>query len=478
MKNNLLGLKEIYTFTVSQSLKAKSLKIVTIIMCIIALFSVPVVTLLNQDDKVKHTNIKKVKVIDLTEFNLLENTDVLKEKKDSNIYAEIEYEPAELDLSKMNGNTKMKDIYTFDENADYVYMNIVYLNGSFDTEIIYSKETKIDSDDVNDYSEFIKANFKKLIIKNITLDEKQKKIVDSANVITYQKELDEMNNKSDSSEKSSGDEKSKYWVVYVLVTVTLFVLAFGGERVGMNIVTEKASKVMEFLLTSVKPMAIIVGKVFASITVMFIQIFLVFISFIVSIVINSVIFGIYLPGAMERVLKMSTFSGVNLYNIIFAIIIFIGGFLLYGLIAGLAGASVSKLEEIAEGMKIYSLILVISGYAAMFLVTSNSFIKASLIRSIVIYIPLTSMFVAPGMIITGYMKVTESLISILLLCISIVWMIKFVSNVYESMVYYNGTPMKIKDIMNISKQKKDDGKQQKIHQENERQQEKNMKGEE
>ena len=50
------------------------------------------------------------------------------------------YEPAEIDFSKMDGNTKAKEIYTFDKNADYVYMNIVYLKGTFQTEIIYSKE--------------------------------------------------------------------------------------------------------------------------------------------------------------------------------------------------------------------------------------------------------------------------------------------------------------------------------------------------
>ena len=70
MKNNLLGLKEIYTFTVSQSLKAKSLKIVTIIMCVLALFSVPVVSLIRQDDKEKHTNIKRIKVVDIKLMNI------------------------------------------------------------------------------------------------------------------------------------------------------------------------------------------------------------------------------------------------------------------------------------------------------------------------------------------------------------------------------------------------------------------------
>ncbi len=471
MKNNLLGLKEIYTFTVSQSLKAKSLKIVTIIMCVLALFSVPVVSLIRQDDKEKHTNIKRIKVVDLTEFHILENMDVLKdenlkmsdtdeldEKKEKNIYAGIIYEPAEIDFSKMDGNTKAKEIYTFDKNADYVYMNIVYLKGTFQTEIIYSKETKIDSDDVDNYSKFFETNFKNLIIKNITLDKKQQKIVDSANVIIDQKELEKEDHSVDGMDKSKDYQKGKYLVVYILVSVTLFMLAFSGERVGMSIVTEKASKVMEYLLTSVKPMAIILGKVFANITVMLIQISSVVISFIISIMVNSVIFpkgdGIDVPDFMVKVLKASNFPGVNFYNIVFAIIIFMGGFLLYGLIAGLAGASVSKLEEIAEGMKLYSLVMIIGGYISMFMVTSNSYLKPSVLRSIVVIVPFTAIYITPGLIITGYLKVTESLISIFVLCICIVLMIKFVSNVYESMVYYNGTPMKLKDIINISKQKK------------------------
>ena len=67
------------------------------------------------------------------------------------------------------------------------------------------------------------------------------------------------------------------------------------------------------------------------------------------------------------------------------------------------------------------------------------------------------MFVPAG-ILTGYVSLVSGLISTAILCVTVVLVTIFVANIYESIIYYNGKPLKIKDIIRISKEKKAAGK--------------------
>ena len=460
MKNKLIGLGNIYGFTVVQSLKTKSMKIVTCILCVIALLSMPIITLINGSGEKNSTSIKKVKVVDMTGFQLTDDLEVL---KDDDIYKDIVYEEADIDYGKMTPDTKMKDIYEFEEDADYVYMQITYFDNIFGTEVIYSNDTKVKKSDVTDYCDFVSENFRSIIVKHSNLTEEQLKTVNSTEVITYQedKELDE---KAETLKEDESTSRAKYWIIYFMTMLVLFALAFGGERVAMNIVTDKASKVMEYLLTSVKPMAVVVGKILASVTVLFIQLGLVVVSLVVSVIVNGLIFsdgkGLAVPPALKRIFNINNFAGLNVYNVLFAILILVGGFIFFGLIAGLAGASVSKLDEIAEGVKMYSFTLVISAYVVLFCVIQETYEGTSAMRYVIMFLPFTSVFIVPAMLITGYMTLIETIISLAVMCAGLLLMIKFVSNVYESMVYYSGAPLKLKDIINISKKKRQTGGEQ------------------
>lgn len=500
MKTKLTGLTDIYRFTVVQSLKAKSMKIVTIILCILALCSVPVITLINGGDKKKDTSIKTVRVVDLTGLNLLEDITALSRmtlqdaeesghkstdpsvsenesdsvaqsaaKEEKNVkdseeesaedrrFENVAYIAADIDFSKFDQNTKKKDIYTFEKEADYIYMQITYMDNAFYTEILYSDDTKVKKADVQAFTTYVEENFNKILLAHAGLTPQQQRTVNSTEIIRYQEELDDTETPSD-LKKDNADE-TKYWIIYSVTMVVLIAMSFGGERVAMNILTDKASKVMEYLLTFVKPMAVILGKIAASITLLLFQMLLVLISFIGSIVINGLLVSeehaIVLPSFLKGFLSTENFSSLNVASVLIAVLILLGGFLFYGLVAGLAGASVSKLEEITEGIKIYTLLLIISAYVVLFaVVQSRTYDGTSIIRYVTILLPPTSVFFVPALLVTGYMTIVEGLGSLAVMAVGVFLMIRFVADVYESMVYYNGAPLKLKDIIQISKQKK------------------------
>lgn len=462
MNNKLAGCKKIFVFSLVQSLKAKSMIITNIILCSIVLLSMPIITFITNKDSEKEitkTTIENVKVVDMTGFGIINNIDFFKSenlyKNDKNqIYRNISYEQANIDYSKFEEDFEMKDIYKFEEDSNYVYLQLVYVDGYFDIEVIYSENSLVKEDDAIDYSSFVNDNFRAFLIDTIDLTNEQEEIVNSSVVIIYQKDIDEQNSEAilinDDIKKKQND------VIYFSLMIVMFILAFGGERIAMSIVTEKASKVMEFLMTSVKPMSIVVGKTLSSLAVLFIQGLLLVISFIASVILNGIIFydgKIELP-SLNGIFNMDIFRGFNVLTLILAILILILGFVFYAMIAALCGASVSKIDEMAEGVKIFTMLLIIGAYISIFIVTSSTYDGDSIVRFFALIIPVTSLFLTPTILLTGYATISEGLIALGVLFIALVFMISFVSNVYESMIYYNGSPMKIKDIINISKQNK------------------------
>lgn len=484
MKNSIKGWKDIFSFTFIQGIKAKSIIISTAIMCVIIIAGVPIASLISSKSEIKKTSIEEVCIADMTGIKIAKDFDILKNVKNDdeteNMYSKIKY--TELDSQKLNidENTGLKDIYKFDKDSKKVYLQITYLEDSFDIEVIYDGKGKLESEDVNNYSDFVRDNFQKILMKNMSVADKDIEIVNSVNTINYcnidsvkdeNNNTDVSSNESDdklNSDKLKDDNSSsnadgkhstgKYNILYTMLMATLFILTFCGERIAMSIITEKSSKVMEYLMTSIKPMAIVVGKVLANLLIIGVQVGLIAISFITAIVVNTSITGEKLPESLRNMLSRSNFDSANVLTILVSILMLIGGLVLFSLIAALAGASVSKMEEMSEGVKMFTFVLVIGAYIALFVLSSNTYEKTSVVKYATMLVPLTSVFLAPGALLTGYLSAGLGVLALLIMIISNVLLVRFVADVYESMIYYNGTHLKLKDIIGISKQSRNGSK--------------------
>lgn len=484
MKNSIKGWKDIFSFTFIQGIKAKSIIISTAIMCVIIIAGVPIASLISSKSEIKKTSIEEVCIADMTGIKIAKDFDILKNVKNDdeteNMYSEIKY--TELDSQKLNidENTGLKDIYKFDKDSKKVYLQITYLEDSFDIEVIYDGKGKLESEDVNNYSDFVRDNFQKILMKNMSVADKDIEIVNSVNTINYcnidsvkdeNNNTDVSSNESDdklNSDKLKDDNSSsnadgkhstgKYNILYTMLMATLFILTFCGERIAMSIITEKSSKVMEYLMTSIKPMAIVVGKVLANLLIIGVQVGLIAISFITAIVVNTSITGEKLPESLRNMLSRSNFDSANVLTILVSVLMLIGGLVLFSLIAALAGASVSKMEEMSEGVKMFTFVLVIGAYIALFVLSSNMYEKTSVVKYATMLVPLTSVFLAPGALLTGYLSAGLGVLALLIMIISNVLLVRFVADVYESMIYYNGTHLKLKDIIGISKQSRNGSK--------------------
>ncbi|MCL2071290.1 MAG: ABC transporter permease [Oscillospiraceae bacterium] len=255
-------------------------------------------------------------------------------------------------------------------------------------------------------------------------------------------------------------------VLTMATSLILFTLIISyGQLTAQAIATEKASRVMELLLTSVRPLAVIIGKVLGTLLVALTSMVLVG-------TVSTVVFFVFAPlGTLGEVVGMvdtsdpnltaltaelgTVFSGFSPLNIVFITVIFVMGFLFYSLIAGLIGASVSKIEDLQTALQPLILISMLGFYLTYF----STFTgldpdgQGNFLVTLSRYFPISSPFALPSAIIAGKMSVGEITLSIGVLALCLALFAMFVAKVYEHIILHNGNRLKLKDMIKLAKSK-------------------------
>ena len=279
----------------------------------------------------------------------------------------------------------------------------------------------------------------------------------------------------------------------MVVALVLFMLIFAyGQSVAQSIATEKTSRVMELLLTSVRPLAVVIGKVLAMGLVSFLQFFLI-------VAVGSLSFAASAPfGWMSRASELlenpevqsalaqmgqsGSLAGVSLagvssseleiaqtlsditqvispVNIISIVVIFLLGFLFYSLIAALIGASISRMEDLQTAIGPYSLIGVLGMYLAYFPAIFNADAimsgdaSTNPVQIFSYFFPVSSPFALPSAVLLGTMEQWKVFVSIAVLAASVVLIAMIVGKVYEAIILHNGNRIKFGDIIKMAVRK-------------------------
>lgn len=254
-------------------------------------------------------------------------------------------------------------------------------------------------------------------------------------------------------------------VVPMASSLVLFMLIFiYGQMVAQSVAIEKTSRVMELLLTSIRPLAVIIGKVLAMGLIALIQ-FFVFCGVGAVSFMATAPFGIFSKlgqmaqgGDIQSQQMMDSINEyvgqIDIFSILLIIIVFMLGFLFYALIAGLIGASISRMEDLSAAMQPLAFIGVIGFYLAYFpSVMSIDGESNTGLQIFSRFFPLSSPFSLPSAILMGEMSLPAVLVAVLVLAIFVMLMAMLVAKVYEQIVLHTGNRLKIKDIFSLAKNK-------------------------
>ena len=233
----------------------------------------------------------------------------------------------------------------------------------------------------------------------------------------------------------------------------MFVFIY-GSMILRSVLEEKTSRIVEIIISSVKPTQLMMGKIIGTSLVAFTQIFIwITLTLVISTLISS-IFGVStsefnsLDVSDAQVnsgiqIFFSTLFNLPLLNILIAFIFFfISGLFLYGSLFAAVGAAVDSETDANQFMLPLSMPLIIGLYVGILTVSED---PSGTIPTIFSYIPFTSPIVMMMRIPYG-VPIYEQLISLSILVATFFAIVWFAAKIYRVGILMYGQKPSYKDL--------------------------------
>lgn len=233
------------------------------------------------------------------------------------------------------------------------------------------------------------------------------------------------------------DQMENYFYTYIMIFALYMVIILYGQMVASNVASEKSSRAMEVLITSAKPVSMMFGKVLASCLAGFIQLVAVFGSAFLCYNLNRDYWS-------ENSIVSSIF-GMPLQLLLYMLVFFVLGFLIYAFLYGAIGSTVSKLEDINTAVMPITMLFVVAFFVVMFSLASNTVDTA--LMKVCSYIPFTSPMAMFTRIAMSTVPWYEVAVSIIILAGSVVGIGVLSAKIYRVGVLLYGTSPKIGSIL-------------------------------
>ncbi|MCD8055040.1 MAG: ABC transporter permease [Lachnospiraceae bacterium] len=228
------------------------------------------------------------------------------------------------------------------------------------------------------------------------------------------------------------DQNNTFFYTYIMTIALYMVILLYGQMVSTAVATEKSSRAMELLITSAKPTSMMFGKVIAASLAGLFQMTVVFGSAILFYFANRAYWK-------DNAIVTSIFD-MPVQLLLYMLIFFVLGFLIYAFLYGAIGSTASKVEDINTSTLPLTILSLLAFMIAIFGVSGGE--TDSLLIKICSFIPFTSPMVMFARIAMSSVPVYEIVIAIAIL-IFFVWGIgRLSAKIYRVGVLLYGTPPK------------------------------------
>ena len=236
-----------------------------------------------------------------------------------------------------------------------------------------------------------------------------------------------------------------------------FIFAYGG-MIMMSVMEEKTNRIIEIIISSVKPFHLMTGKIIGVSLAALTQVLIWGAMFFVFSYIFSVVFGISTSyetgdlilstegnnGLSSFALEMiSAFMNLPLTNIFIAFIMyFLGGYFLYASMFAAVGAAIDNQADAQQFMLPVTLIIIIGLYVGVLTVPED---PNGIVAQIFSYIPFTSPIVMLMRIPHG-VPLYEQILSVTILFSSVLLIVWISAKIYRIGILMYGQKPSYKDL--------------------------------
>ncbi len=239
-------------------------------------------------------------------------------------------------------------------------------------------------------------------------------------------------------------DQGRFLLGFVYAVIAFMLVSMSVSYVVRAVAEEKSSKLIDLLMVSVRPLALIWGKILAAMCVVLAGILVIALGMTVT---RSVLGVEALPGGISIGAVLAGLGAKELLCILLSLLL---GYLSFSLVGGIAG-SCSSGEEGNETAATAATLLSLIGY---FIGIFTSFSGNRILQHIVSLLPLISAFTAPARYITGDISFWVLLASWVIQAAAVLLLGRFCAAVYGALLIHRGEKIKLKQLLRIFREQK------------------------
>lgn len=402
---DLSGTGQVYRFTLSQLLKSRANRVTLIIMVLLAAVSMPLTALLGGETP------ETSDTAGLTSVRVDNRTDLALDFSGDAYWADT-------DFSADAGEPDAVVTVTGDETGYQVAVN--------------GSETA-DAGELSQLAETARQAVRDACLRAAGLSSRQLEALTA----------------------STGEEDSHeegFWVQYGYSILAMILCLMSASYVIRAVVEEKDSRLVELLLVSVKPMALLAGKILAVMAFTFGWLLAMLAGLGVSCGLTAGLMG---PGVLQKQLSglLAAVPRVQedlwqAAGVLLVLLVSLGlGYLTMSLIGGVAGACCSGMEEAGEATGPVML-LTMAGYLASCVVGA---VPSGPVAVFSTLCPIVSIFCAPVQFAGGNVSFWLVLASWAIQAAVIWGLLTLASRVYAGLIVHRGSRVKLRELMSMAK---------------------------
>ena len=448
--NPFAGTGKVYAFSLRQMICSKGWLLSTILIALLMIVGIPAALWglsasqsPNKKSKDQNEEIKAVLVVDETEgaadYQSLQEAG----------YSEVSY--AAYDSME-------QAITAANEAENAVILRVTKPAESFSLTVYLADKTEVSRSKASSFGNFAANNFSVILLQKAALS------AEAADLLAVPVKTETAELRADASAEDPNETLARELLTaaipfMMVMTIYMMVILY-GQSMSNSVMLEKTSKLMETILTAVHPFALMGGKLLATATAAVAQLSIWMIALFAGMIGGAAFALRMVPDTSDATVNMITdISGaaiqVSVGGILLSIVIFALGFLLYLSLSGISGALASKTEDLNKTTIVYMLFLIVS-----FLVCLGDPADAERTHSFISgaawldFFPFTSILVTPGRLIFKEIPLWRGCVSICILIVSVILMVMLAGAIYKMLVLYRGKPPKIKELIAMLKQEK------------------------
>lgn len=234
------------------------------------------------------------------------------------------------------------------------------------------------------------------------------------------------------------DNTQSFFYTYILMFLMYMAVIIYGQFVSQSVALEKSSRAMELLITSAKPVNLMFGKILGAGAMGLTQILIILGSAVGFYALNKEYW-------QDNTLVNSIF-GMPTKLMVYTVVFFVLGFLLYAFMYGALASMATKLEDVNTLTLPVTFIMIITFMVTMFSMTGNT---DNILLKVASFVPFSAPMAMFTRIAMGSVTSLEIAISIAVLVITTVIIGYIAAGIYKVGVLMYGKPPKLNEIFRV-----------------------------